>query len=109
MTDETPTYRSYGSSIIDDNLNLGINLKFLVRLCIVACLLGWYSMHLLDRLERVEENLLEVSSEVRSLANKQMVQEREERERLANQLKFYEKEMNLNVNPASWFSKKKRK
>ena len=102
-------YRSMGVNMLDDNLNFGINIKYATRILLFFSLLGWYGMHLLNRLEAVEERLLQADSQIRDLLDKHMVQEQQERQELENRIKFYEKEFNVNLNPASWFINKKKK
>jgi hypothetical protein len=99
-------YRSMGVNMLDDNLNFGINIKYAGRILLFACIAGWYGMHLLNRLETVEEKLLQNDSQIRDLLDKHMVQERQERKELESRVKFYEKELNLN--PFSWRKKKKK-
>ena len=108
MVDERQTYRSVGATMLNDNLSFGINIRFLARLCIGASLLGYYGMHLLDRLESVEENLLEINSEIRGILDKQMVLEQEKRQQLEDRIKFYEREYKIDLNPLNMFNKKRK-
>ena len=107
MSGNAKTDSRYGATMLDDTLSVGINIKFMVRLLVLCVLLGWYAMHLLDRLESVEERLLEASGQIRTILDQQMAQQQEKQAELEEQIKFYEKE--FNINPFSWGKKRKMK
>ena len=106
MSEENQTYRSYGAAILDDNLNVGINIKYLVRILLGFIFIGWWAMHFLDRLESVEERLLEANKQIKDLLDKEMVEQQRQTVELEEKLKFYEKE--FNINPLSWGKRKKK-
>ena len=106
MNEKPQTARSYRSNVIDDNLVLSFNFKFLVN-CLIAggtILYGWFSLQ--ERIEKIEEEILEANNEIRSLFAKHQLEESAQLEELENKLKFYEKE--LNINPLSWRKRKKK-
>ena len=106
MNGKPQTARSYRSNVIDDNLVLSFNFKFLVN-CLIAggtILYGWFSLQ--ERIEKIEEEILEANNEIRSLFAKHQLEESAQLEELENKLKFYEKE--LNINPLSWRKRKKK-
>jgi len=106
MNEKPQTARSYRSNVIDDNLVLSFNFKFLVN-CLIAggtILYGWFSLQ--ERIEKIEEEILEANNEIRSLFAKHKLEESAQLEELENKLKFYEKE--LNINPLSWRKRKKK-
>ena len=105
MNEKPQTARSYRSNVIDDNLVLSFNFKFLVN-CLIAggaILYGWFSLQ--ERIEKIEEEILEAHNEIRSLVAKHQLEESAQLAELEEKLKFYEKE--LNINPLSWGKKKR--
>ena len=104
MNEKPQTARSYRSNVIDDNLVLSFNFKFLVNVLLVggSILYGWFSLQ--ERITNLEKEVLEAHNEIRNLLSKHQLEESAQLEKLEDKLKFYEKE--LNINPLSW---KKRK
>ena len=105
MTD-VKTARSYRGHLVDDNMVLSINIKWIIQLCVLvgAIVYGYYRIE--SRLAKLESDLVEADSTIRSLLDKHSVEEERRREELENRISFYEKE--FNINPFSW-GKKKRK
>ena len=107
MNEKPQTARSYRSNVIDDNLVLSFNFKFLVN-CLIAggtILYGWFSLQ--ERFEKLEEEVLEANNEILNLLAKHELEETAQLEELENKLKFYEKE--FNINPLSWGKNRKKK
>lgn len=107
MSEDSKTYRSYGASVLDDNLSIGINIKYLVRILVFFCLVGWWAMHFLERLETVEERLLEANEQIKEILDKQLAEQKKAQVELEEKVLFYEKE--FNINPLSWGKKKRKK
>ena len=107
MNEKPQTARSYRSNVIDDNIVLSFNFKFLVNCFVVGgtILYGWFSLQ--ERIKTLEKELLEANSEIRSLFAKHQLEESAQLAELEEKLKFYEKE--FNINPLSWGKKKKKK
>ena len=92
--------------MVDDNMVLSINIKWIIQLCVLvgAIVYGYYRIE--SRLGKLESELVEADSTIRSPLDKHSVEEERRREELESRISFYEKELNLN--PFSW-GKKKRK
>lgn len=103
---DVKTARSYRGSVVDDNMVVSLNIKWVIQLCVIvgAFVYGYYRIE--HRLAKLEDNLVEADSTIRSLLNKHSVEEERKRAELESRVSFYEKELNLN--PFSW-GKKKRK
>jgi uncharacterized coiled-coil protein SlyX len=103
---DVKTARSYRGALVDDNMVLSINIKWIIQLCVLvgAIVYGYYRIE--SRLGKLESELVEADSTIRSLLDKHSVEEERRREELESRISFYEKELNLN--PFSW-GKKKRK
>ena len=103
---DVKTARSYRGSVVDDNAIISINLRWLLQLfaLIGGIVYGYYRIE--SRLGKLEADLVEADSQIRSLLHKHSVEEQRKRSELEDKLSFYEKELNLN--PFSW-GKKKRK
>ena len=105
MTD-VKTARSYRSALVDDNMVVSLNIKWMVQLFVLvgAIVYGYYRIE--SRLGKLESELVEADSTIRSLLDKHSLEEQQERAELESRISFYEKE--FNINPFSW-GKKKRK
>ena len=106
MNEKPQTARSYRSNVIDDNLILSFNFKFLANVFIVggSILYAWFSLQ--ERITNLEKEVLEANDEIRNLMAKHQLEESAQLEELESKLKFYEKE--LNINPLSWRKRKKK-
>ena len=102
------TARSYRGSVVDDNMVVSLNIKWVIQLCVVVgtFVYGYYRIE--HRLGKLETELVEADSTIRSLLDKHSVEEERKRAELEDKISFYEKELELNLNPLSW-GKKKRK
>ena len=100
MNEKPKTARSYRGNVIDDNLVLSFNFKFLVNILLVggSILYGWFSLQ--QRITKLEEKILLADRQIRGLLDKHMETEREERLMLEKEVGFLQKK--LNVNPFSW-------
>ena len=105
---DVKTARSYRGALVDDNMVVSLNIKWMVQLFVLvgAIVYGYYRIE--SRLGKLESDLVEADSTIRSLLNKHSVEEERKRAELESKLSFYEKELKLNLNPMSW-GKKKRK
>ena len=107
MNEKYKTARSYKSNVIDDNFVLSLNFKFLVNILIAGgtILYGWFSLQ--ERITKLEDKLIVANTDIRNLLTKHELEERIEREQLAEKVAFYEKELKINLNPMSWGKRKK--
>ena len=103
---DVKTARSYRGALVDDNMVLSINIKWIIQLCVLvgAVVYGYYRIE--SRLGKLESELVEADSTIRSLLDKHSLEEERQRAELENRISFYEKELNLN--PFSWGKKKKK-
>ena len=106
MSDKPKTARSYRGSIIDDNAVISLNIKWLgqILLLVAGIVYGYWRIE--SRLAGLEDKVTLADEQIGDLLSKHIVEERAEREELAEKVAFYEKE--FNINPLSW-GKKKRK
>jgi hypothetical protein len=107
MNEKPQTARSYRTNVIDDNLVLSFNFKFLVNILLIggSILYGWFNLQ--ERITNLEEEVLEANNEILNLLAKHELEETAQLEELENKLKFYEKE--FNINPLSWGKNRKKK
>ena len=106
MSEKPNTARSYRTTILDDNAIVSINLKWLAQGCVLVGVLVYGYWQIENRIQSLENEVANANKQIGDLLNKHIVEERAQREELAEKVKFYEKELNLN--PLSW-GKKKRK
>ena len=106
MSGKPDTARSYRATVLDDNAIVSINLKWLGQgLVLVAALVyGYWQIE--SRIKELESKVATADEQIGNLLDKHIVEERAEREDLAEKVAFYEKELNLN--PFSWGKKKKK-
>ena len=106
MSEKPRTARSYRGTIVDDNAVISLNIKFLanVILAVGALVYGYWKVE--TRIATLESKVLEADEQIGSLLDKHIVEERIERAELAEKVKFYEKE--FNINPLSWGRRKKK-
>ncbi len=106
MSEEHKTARSYRGAVVDDNAIISINIRWLGQILILvgALVYGYYRVE--TRLAMLEDSFADADKRIGDLLSKHIVEERIEREELAEKVKFYEKE--ININPLGW-GKKRRK
>ena len=107
MNDKPKTARSYRGSIIDDNAVISLNIKWLGQIIFLAGCIVYGYWRIESRLADLEDKVSFADEQIGDLLSKHIVEERAEREELAEKVAFYEKE--FNINPLSWGKKKKKK
>ena len=107
MSEKPETARSYRGAVVDDNAVISINLKWLGQLCALVGMLVYGYWRVESRLGELEDKMLNANEQIGNLLDKHIVEERAEREDLAEKVAFYEKE--FNINPLSWGKRKKKK
>ena len=101
------TARSYKGTVIGDNMVVSLNLKWLVQI-ITLCAMLVYSYYRIEmRIIDLEEQFTTADTHIEDLLSKHEAIESAKREELEEQIKFYEKE--FNINPLSWGKKKRKK
>ena len=107
MSGKPNTARSYRTTILDDNAIVSINLKWLAQGCVLLAGLVYYYFQIENRIQALENQVASADEQIGNLLSKHIVEERLEREELAEKVAFYEKE--FNINPFSWGKNKKGK
>ena len=107
MSAKPDTARSYRTTILDDNAIVSINLKWLGQIAVLIGMLVYGYWQIETRITKLEDNVFIANEQIEDLLNKHILEERIEREELAEKVAFYEKE--FNINPLSWGKKKKKK
>ena len=107
MSEKPDTARSYRGAVVDDNAVISINLKWLGQLCVLVGMLVYGYWRVESRLGELEDKMVDANEQIGDLLDKHIVDERIEREQLAEKVAFYEKE--FNINPLSWGKRKKKK
>ena len=106
MSAKPDTARSYRTTILDDNAIVSINLKWLGQIFILVAALVYGYWQIESRIKTLENQVATADEQIENLLSKHIVEEKAEREELAQKVAFYEKELNLN--PFSWGKKKKK-
>ena len=107
MSAKPDTARSYRTTIFDDNAIVSINLKWLGQICVLIGMLVYGYWQIETRIRKLEDKVIIADEHIGDLLSKHVMEERAERQELAEKVAFYEKE--FNINPLSWGKKKKKK
>ena len=107
MADEPKGARSYKGEVVGDSMAITINFKWLLQICVLVGAIVYGFWQIEARITRLEDSVVTQNEQIGSLLNKHIVEERIEREELAEKVAFYEKE--FNINPFSWGKNKKNK
>jgi hypothetical protein len=100
------TARSYRGTVVDDNLVLSFNFKFLAQAFMLVGMLVYGYWRIESRLASLEEAMVTADAKIGDLLGKHIVEETLQREQLEEKVSFYEKE--FNINPLSWGKRKKK-
>ena len=106
MNGKPDTARSYRATVLDDNAIISINIKWLAQIGALIGMLVYGYWQIETRIGKLEDSIIIANEQIGDLLNKHIVEERAEREELAEKVAFYEKE--FNINPLSWGKKKKK-
>ena len=104
--DKPKTARSYRATVLDDNAVVSINLKWLAQIGALIAMLVYRYWNMITRITNLETEVAEADAQIEELVEKHIEEEEVRYAEMEKQLKFYEKE--FNINPFSW-GKKKRK
>ncbi len=107
MSEKPDTARSYRATVLDDNAIVSINLKWLGQIAVLIGMLVYGYWQIEMRIRKLEDKVTIADEQIGDLLDKHIVDERVEREELAEKVAFYEKE--FNINPLSWGKKKRGK
>ena len=107
MSEKPDTARSYRATVLDDNAIVSINLKWLGQIAVLIGMLVYGYWQIEMRIRKLEDKVTIADEQIGNLLDKHIVDERAEREDLAEKVAFYEKE--FNINPLSWGKKKRGK
>ena len=98
------TARSYRGTVVDDNLVLSFNFRFLAQAFMLVGMLVYGYWRIESRLGQLENEMLSADVKIENLLDRHMAEEKIQREQLEEKVNFYEKE--FNINPLSWGKKK---
>ena len=101
------TARSIRGDVIDDNLALSINIKWLGQLLVLVGGLVYAAWRVENRITVLEQRMAEANEQISELVSKHISEERTRYEKMEEELQWYQKELNLN--PLSWRKKNKKK
>ncbi len=107
MSAKPDTARSYRATVLDDNAIVSINLKWLGQIAVLVGMLVYGYWQIESRIRKLEDNVIIANEQIGDLLSKHILEERIEREELAEKVAFYEKE--FNINPLSWGKNRKKK
>ena len=98
--------RSYKGEVIGDSMAITINFKWLLQILVFVGMLVYSYWQIETRIRDLENKIVIADENIGDLLSKHILEERVEREELAEKVAFYEKE--FNINPLSWGKRKKK-
>ena len=98
--DKPQTARSYRATVLDDNAVVSINLKWLAQIGALLAMLVYGYWNMVTRISNLEQELAEADTKIEELVEKHIEEEEIRFTEMEKQLKFYEKE--FNINPVSY-------
>tara|TARA_R100000458_G_scaffold21263_1_gene19019 strand:- start:2085 stop:2441 length:357 start_codon:yes stop_codon:yes gene_type:complete len=101
------TARSYRATVLDDNAVISINIKWLGQIALLIGMLVYGYWQIESRIQKLEDKVVVADEHIGDLLSKHVLEERAERQELAEKVAFYEKE--FNINPLSWGKNKRKK
>jgi len=99
------TARSFKSGLVDDNLSFHINIKWLLQICTAIAFVVYGYVQIENRITDLESRMGLANTQIEELISKHIIEENAKMAELEEQLKWYQKELNLN--PLSKWRKKK--
>ena len=94
--------RSYKGEVIGDSMAITINFKWALQICVLVGALVYGYWQIETRIRDLENQIVIADENIGDLLGKHIVEERVEREELAEKVAWYEK----NINPLSWGKRK---
>ena len=99
------TARSFNGAVIDDNFSINLNIKWLAQVCVLIAATVYGYLQVEWRIQELERSMSNASDEIQELVSKHIENEDERMVLMEEQLKWYQKELNLN--PLTWRKKRK--
>ncbi len=99
------TARSFKSGLVDDNLSFHINIKWLLQIFTAIGFIVYGYVQIENRITDLESRMGLANTQIEELISKHIIEENAKMAELEEQLKWYQKELNLN--PLSKWRKKK--
>tara|TARA_R100000742_G_C4235248_1_gene55975 strand:+ start:258 stop:587 length:330 start_codon:yes stop_codon:yes gene_type:complete len=109
VNEQPKTARSYRGAVVDDNLVLSFNFRFLAQAFMLVGMLVYGYWRIESRIGTLEEQIVEADGTIRGLLDRHSLEEERQRLELEDRVSFYEKELKLNLNPLSWKNKRNKK
>jgi len=101
------TARSYKTGLVDDNLSIHLNIKWLLQICMAVSGVVYGYIQITNRIGYLERRMELADTNIEELVEKHIEQEEIKITKMQEQLEWYETELNLN--PLSWGKKKKKR
>jgi len=101
------TARSYKTGLVDDNLSIHLNIKWLLQICMAVSGVVYGYIQITNRIGDLERRMELADTNIEELVEKHIEQEKIKITKMQEQLEWYETELNLN--PLSWGKKKRKK
>lgn len=103
------TARSIRGNVIDDNLAIAINIKWLGQFLVLVGGLLYAAWRIENRITVLEQRMAEANDQISELVSKHISEERIRYDKMEEELQWYQKELGLNLNPLSWRKNKRKK
>ena len=91
MIDKPKTARSYRGTVVDDNADIRINIKWLIQMCVVIAGLVYSYYQVILRIDNLERRVSEADATITELVNKHIAEEEERYAQMEEELKWHQK------------------
>ena len=95
--------------MVDDNAIISINIKWLIQSVVVIAGLVYSYLQIENRIKELERRVELADTEIEELVSKHIEEEEVKIAEMQEQLEWYQKELNLSLNPLSWGKKRRKK
>ena len=85
------TARRYKTGLVDDNLSIHLNIKWLIQICAAVCGLVYGYLEITNRIAELERRVGDADATITELVEKHIVEENKRFEEMEEELKWHQK------------------
>ena len=85
------TARSYKTGLVDDNLSIHLNIKWLIQICAAVCGLVYGYLEITNRIAELERRVGDADATITELVEKHIIEENKRFEEMEEELKWHQK------------------
>ena len=85
------TARSYKTGLVDDNLSIHLNIKWLIQICAAVCGIVYGYLEITNRIAELERRVGDADATITELVEKHIIEENKRFEEMEEELKWHQK------------------